>query len=429
MSKPLIARSTAVVLLLLVAPASAQYHQTNIASDGSVSAPIINPNLKDPWGLSFTTGSPFWISDQASNFQNASTGTSAPVTTLLMVPAGGAAPSTPGLIVNVPNQGGAAADPTANGPTGQVTPGAPGITTIATDFQVVGPNNGPSHQASFIFANMDGSISAWAGGNSGTPTANTTATLMPTTVVAGASFTGLAIANNPLAAVGGASGVQLYAADQNSGNIDVFNSAWQKIGTFTDPTGLPAGFTAFNVQNINGVLYVTFANQSSPNGFGGGIVDEFKTDGTFIKRLITTSAGDTNPAHLALPWGVALAPTGFGQFGGDLLVGNNGGAGWINAFDPNTGALVGSITLDNGHFFHEGNLWALSFGNGANAGNANTLYFTAGLDAAGDEGLFGSISVVPEPTSMLLVGIGGTIVAVVHLRRRKGRLVAAGQAG
>jgi uncharacterized protein (TIGR03118 family) len=403
--------------LLLATPVSAQYQQTNIESDGSVAAQIINPNLKNPWGISFSTTSPFWISDQASNFQNASTGNSSPVTTLLTVPANGTAPSVPGLIVNVPNQGNAAADPTANGPTGQVSPGAPGITTIASDFQVVGPNGGTSHQASFIFANQDGSISAWAGGSSGTPIANTTATLETTTVVPGASFTGLAIANNPTAAIGGASGAQLYAADQNSGNIDVFNTAFQKIGSFNDPN-LPAGYTAFNVQNINGILFVTYANQ---NNTLGGIVDEFAPDGTFIKRLIDDSTATTPHGNLDQPWGMALAPSGFGQFGGDLLVGNNGGDGWINAFNPTTGAFVGSLTLGTGGFFHEVNLWALTFGNGGSGGNPNTLYFDAGLNAAGSEGLFGSISpnAVPEPGSLLLVALGGTILAVVQFRRRR----------
>jgi hypothetical protein len=155
-----------------------------------------------------------------------------------------------------------------------------------------------------------------------------------------------------------------------------------------------ANFTAFNVQNINGVLFVTFANQNTLNGVGG-IVDEFKTDGTFIKRLIDDSAGSTAHGHLDLPWGVALAPTGFRQFGGDLLVGNNGGDVWINAFGPNTGMLVGSLTVE-GHFIHEGNLWALTFGGGGNGGNPNVLYFTAGVDA-GDQGLFGAISAAPSP--------------------------------
>jgi uncharacterized protein (TIGR03118 family) len=421
MSKQSVLFSTALLCLLLAAPASAQYVQTNIVSDGSVPATLINPNLQDPWGIAFSTSSPFWISAQASNFQNVSTGNSSPVTTLLTVPSAGGSPSTPGLIVNLPNLNNAASNPNANGPTGQVSPAAPGITTIGTDFAVVGPNGGTPHEASFIFANMDGSISAWAGGSTGTPIANTTATLQTIATVPGASFTGLAIANNPVAAIGGASGAQLYAADQNSGNIYTFNSSFQKLGSFTDPN-LPANYTAFNVQNIGGTLYATFAN---PGNTLGGIVDEFTASGTFIKRLIDNSGATTPHGNLDQPWGITLAPTTFGQFGGDLLVGNNGGDGWINAYNPTTGAFAGSLTLQGGGFFHEGNLWALTFGNGGSGGNANTLYFDAGLNNAGSDGLVGSIASVPEPSPLILVGVGGTIVAIVHLLRRKGRTAAA----
>jgi uncharacterized protein (TIGR03118 family) len=410
--------------LLLALPASAQYQQTNIVSNGFVPAEIINPNLINPWGVSSAVGGPFWISNQDSNFQNLSTGNSSAVSTLLSVPATGAAPSQPGLIVNVPNQGNAAGNLDTNGPTGQVSPQAAGITTNPTDFQVVGPNGGTSHEANFIFANQDGSLSAWAGANSGTPIANTTATLLPTTVVAGASFTGLAIANNPSAATGVASGAQLYAADQNSTSIDVFNAAFQKIGSFNDPN-VPAGYTAFNVQNINGILYVTYANQNNPLG---GIVDEFAPDGTFIKRLIDDS-NTSVPEHLQLPWGVTLAPSTFGQFAGDLLVGNDGGDGGINAFNPTTGAWVGELTLANGQIFSEGNLWALTFGTGGNNGNPNTLYFTAGGPNETD-GLFGSLAPlsVPEPASVVLIGIGVALVAVVQFRRRKSRPILAASA-
>ena len=110
-------------------------------------------------------------------------------------------------------------------------------------------------------------------------------------------------------------------------------------GSFTDPN-LPGGFTAFNVQNIGGILYVTYANPNNPLG---GIVDEFNTDGTFIKTLISDAAG----THLQTPWGLAIAPTGWGQFGGDLLVGNNDGDGTINAYTLG-GVWQGQITLRTG---------------------------------------------------------------------------------
>ena len=283
----------------------------------------------------------------------------------------------PLLTVGVTNVGNAPPNPDmTNGPTGQVNTGAPGITTVSTDFLV------GAKKASFIFANLDGSISGWNGGPASTIEAT----------VAGASFTGLAIGNLPGA--GGAA--QLYAADQNSGNIDVFNSAWKMTGTFSDPNfaKFPAGYAAFNVQNlsVNGkqTLFVTYANQST----GGGIVDEFSTDGTFIKTLVRDPLGFA----LDSPWGLAIAPPNWGQFGGDLLVGNNNpnafGLTEINAFNLKTGAFAGALTLDFVLPFSEPELWAISFGNGAGAGSTDTLFFTAGLDNNTD-GLFGAITAQP----------------------------------
>ena len=367
--------------LVLSSSGNTLYLQSNLVSDIQGTANFTDSNLKDPWGISFSTTSPFWISDQASNFQNVSTKNFSPVSTLYSS-SGSPVP----LIVNIPNQNNAPANAATNGPTGQVSTSAPGITTSSTDFQVAGPNGGTSHEASFIFANMDGSISAWAGKNSGTPIANTTATIVAK--VAGASFTGLAIANNPAAAVNGASGIQIYAADQNSGNIDVFNSKWADDREISrTPMAFPAGYTAFNVQNLKGQLYVTYTNQSIPSG---GIVDEFKPDGTFVKTLINDPTGK----WLDNPWGLTIAPQSFGKFGGDLLVGNNGGNGWINAFDPMNGDFKGVLTLASGQPFSENNLWALSFGNGGSGGVANTLYFTAG--PGGTDGLFGSLQAIPS---------------------------------
>ena len=250
--------------------------------------------------------------------------------------------------------------------------GAPGITTGSTDFQVSGG------KSSFIFDNLDGSISAWRFGLSNA---------VIETSVAGASFTGLAIGNTSTGAA------QIYAADQNSPNVYVFNSSWAKIGALTDPNGLPSGYTAFNVQNIGGTLYVTYVNPNNPIG---GIVDEYTTDGKFITRLIDDSAG----AHLDTPWGLAIAPAGWGKFGGDLLVGNNDGDGTINAYTLG-GVWQGQLTLNTGTAFSEAELWGIGFGNGGSAGSADTLYFAAGLPGATD-GLIGAINSVPEPSSAIL---------------------------
>jgi len=251
-------------------------------------------------------------------------------------------------------------------------------------------------KAAFIFANMDGSISAWNGGAHAT-------IVVP---AAGASYTGLAIGNDKTGAA------FIYAADQNTGNIDKYNSSWVKVATLTDPNGLPSGFKAFNVQNIGGLLYATYTNQSVPLG---GVVDVFKTDGTFVKRLVD----DPNGFWLDNPWGLAIAPKSFNQFGGDLLVGNNGGNGWINAFDPNNGNFLGVLTLANGQPFSEADLWTLTFGNGKSGGNMGTLYFTAGL-ASNVDGLLGSITAVPEPSSAVL-GVISISLLVVGSRWRARR--------
>jgi uncharacterized protein (TIGR03118 family) len=344
------------VVCLATGEARAQYVQTNLVANTSGIAPITDANLTNPWGISFSTTSPLWVSNQDSG--------TATVYNISVTP-----PTGPALTEGIANEGNAAPGP-ENGPTGQVSTAAPGITTVATDFPVTGS------KAAFIFDNLDGSVSAWRGG--------LTSSVIEATV-SGASFTGLAI-GNPTPGVS-----QIYAADQNSNGVDVFNSAWQLQGALVDPT-LPAGFTAFNVQNINGVLFATYANPNNPLG---GFVDEFSTSGALIERLISDPTG----VHLDSPWGVALAPAGWGQFGGDLLIGNNGGDGTINAYSL-TGVQQGQIQLGNGALFSEGNLWGLEFGNGGSAGSVNTLDFAAGLES-GVGGLVGTIS-VPEPNSAVL---------------------------
>ena len=363
---------------LAVGQARADYIETNLISNEPGVAPITDPNLIDPWGLAFSATSPLWVSNQGSG-----TATVYKIT--------GASSSATLLTEGVANSGGATPS-NANGPTGQVSTAAPGITTGATDFQVSGG------KAAFIFDNLDSSISAWRGGLSSS---------VITTTVAGASFTGLAIGDTS----GGAA--QIYAADQNGGNVDIFNSQWQQVGALTDPS-LPAGFTAFNVQNLNGILFVTYAN---PSEALGGIVDEFNTNGTMISRLITDPTG----THLQSPWGIALAPAGWGQFGGDLLIGNNGGDGTINAYSL-AGVQQGQITLNTDSPFSEQQLWGLTFGNAASAGSPDILYFSAGYTADATNGLIGAIS-VPEPSAAVL-----GLLAIAQLaggRRLRNRLRAA----
>ncbi|HZW31873.1 MAG TPA: TIGR03118 family protein [Isosphaeraceae bacterium] len=371
---------------LLVAVGTAQaetaYLQTNLVTNDQSVAPAqqTDPNLINPWGVSFSTTSPIWVSNQGG------TGPLGAGSTSLFTLHGNTSSPTVATF-GVPNLGGAAPSDN-NGPTGQVSTAAPGITTSSTDFNFTA--GGSTGKAAFIFANLDGSISAWKGGLSA-------AVIQPSATVAGASFTGLAIGNTSTGAA------QIYAADQNSTNVYIFNSQWQKIGTLAADSTLPAGFKAFNVQNIGGKLFVTYANPNSP---AGGVVDEYSTNGALLGRVITDSAG----AHLNTPWGLAVAPVGWGQFGGDLLIGNNDVDGFINAYSLSgtTATWQGTLMLNTGQPFHEGELWGMTFGNGGSGGSPNTLYIAAGLEGA-TNGLIAAIS-VPEPSSGVLGLIAVAIV-------------------
>jgi uncharacterized protein (TIGR03118 family) len=302
--------------------------------------------------------------------------------------------------VNIPPNGFVAIPTTASGPqgpTGQVF----NSNTSASSFPVGNGGNGMS--AHFIFANLNGTISAW----------DTGATAFTQVTTPGAIYTGLAINNT---------GSMLYAANNGAGTINVFNSNFAPVNLGANAFATPATISAmnlvpFNVQNINGSIFVTYApigrtaqTMATP---GMGAVASFSETGAL--QAVLTGAG-----HLAAPWGVALAPAGFGQFGGDLLVGNfsyiNTG---INAFDPVTGAFQGTIPIDAGLGNTPGGLWALGFGNMGSNGDPNTLYFTDGIDGE-THGLFGAISAVPEPSTwaMILLGFAGLAFAFRQSRRK-----------
>jgi len=259
-----------------------------------------------------------------------------------------------------------------NAPTGAVA-------NTTTDFVVSA--GGASAPARFIFATEDGTIRGWNPNVPPPPTSHQTEVGADSSA-SGAVYKGLAI---------GSVGTSnfLYANDFVNGKIDVFDKNFQPVDMpFVDP-GLPAGYGPFGIQNIGGHLFVTYAKESGGNdevaGQGLGFVDEFATDGTFITRVATRG-------QLNAPWGLALAPSNFGRFSGDLLVGNFGD-GTINAYAPET----------DGTFAHRGQLrtgdhkpltidglWGLGFGNGAGSGATNALYFTAGPDEE-SHGLFGRI--------------------------------------
>jgi len=183
----------------------------------------------------------------------------------------------------------------------------------------------------------------------------------------------------------------LYAANFRAGDVEMFTGKYHLIKTFRDPN-VPADYAPFNVQNLGGTLYVTFAKQDSTKhddvaGPGHGFVDAFTLDGVLIRRLV--SHGPLNS-----PWGLAIAPAGFGSFAGNLLVGNFGN-GWINAFDPATGAYKGPLLDASGAPIVLGDLWGLIVGGGGSSGDPNTIYFTAGIE---DEahGLFGSLTLATQ---------------------------------
>ena len=358
--------SLVVAMLLLCASAQRaqadgvnSFTQTNLVSDIPGMAKTTDPNLVNPWGVSFSSGSPFWVSDNKTGLATLYNGAGdiIPLVVTVPPPMGGVPPSAP---------------------TGQVFNGNPG------DF-------GGSH---FIFATEDGTISAWSGG--------TSATLHVDNSPAGTVYKGLAMGS-----VSGSS--YLYATDFHNGTINVFDNAFSPhtfgAGSFTDPN-LPAGYAPFNIENINGKLYVTYAKQDAAkhddvSGPGNGFVDVFSTDGVLQTRLVSNGA-------LNSPWGMALAPGSFGSFGGDLLIGNFGD-GMINAFDPTTGMWMGQLDGADGKPLIDLGLWDLTFGNGGSGGSKSDLFFTAGIPGDGmveDHGLFGSIVPTPEPGTFALLGFG-----------------------
>jgi uncharacterized protein (TIGR03118 family) len=332
--------------------------QTNLTSDLAGMAANQDPLLINPWGVAFAPGNPFWVADNGTGFSTLYNSQGQPQ------PPGTNPPFNP-LQVTIP---------TSPGGTGHGTPTGMVFNSSGTGFNVTeGMNTGSSV---FLFATLDGSIVGWS------PGVDFTHALVGKTVP-GAVFTGLAIGTDA------AGDTLLYAADRGHKTIDVFNQNFDLVttlaGNFQDPN-LPAGANPFNIQNIAGKLYVEYTVSGSTTVHGA--VDVFTTDGQPVNPMHPLIVGGS----LVAPWGVTLAPAGFGQFSNDLLVGNFGD-GHINAFDPETGAFIGTVTRSDGQPFVEDHLWTLVFGDGTNA-PANTLFFTAGINNEKD-GLFGSLQAVP----------------------------------
>jgi uncharacterized protein (TIGR03118 family) len=312
-----------IALVLSTSAAMAQYQLTNLVSNQVGQAKHIDPLLVNAWGLVHTPTSPFWISDNGSGWSTLYNGNGAAKSLRVVVPsASGAGPGSP---------------------TGIVFNGSP-------DFQIQG------WAAIFLFATLDGTISGWA------PQVNPNqAFIAVNNSASGAVYTGLAITSN-------ASGNVLFAADVANNKVDMYDGTFTLVTSFTDPT-LPPGFAPFGIQDVNGLVYVSFASQA---GAAGGFIDVFGEDGTFMKQL-------AQGRPLNQPWGIAIAPKNFGAFSNALLVSNNTNAGTINAFNALTGAFVGTIRDTDGKIIHIDQLWGIEFGGGtANNGQKNQLFFTAG---------------------------------------------------
>ncbi|MDX6270760.1 MAG: hypothetical protein QOD28_1983 [Acidobacteriota bacterium] len=345
--------------IVTIAPGSA-YRQTNLVSDVPGVAFIEDPLLVNPWGISMTATSPFWI---------ANTGTS--TSSLYRGDVGGVVffkqPNMPSITIP------------GNLPTGTVA------NPTASEFVVPGTCAAAPCGANFIFASITGNIIGW---DPNAPAAGST-----TGVIAanqpGHVYTGLAIGNN-------GSGNFLYAADFANGKIDVFNSSYvlQAAANFpfadpTIPTTMGNTYHPHNIQAIGSSLYVTYAkvgaNGLDEEGVGNGFVRRFNLNGV---RDLTFGI---NNGALNSPWGVTLAPASFGIFGGALLVGNFGrGNPSIHAYNPTTGAFLGTLQDEGGNGIVIDELWALVFGNGGSGGDPNTLYFSAGI-VNEQHGLFGSL--------------------------------------
>ncbi len=342
------------------------YTQTNLVSDGSVPAATISDNLINPWGIAHSQTSPFWISENGTGLAEVYNGAGT------LVPIAGH----DAITIAAPQGGDTAA------PTGQV------FNSAGSGFDVTA--NGVTASSVFLFATEDGTISGWS------PTVNSGSSVIAVDNSQGSNpavYKGLAIGTTN-------QGTFLYAANFSNGTVDMFDSQFKKINSFTDPN-LPSGYAPFNVQVLDGKLYVTFAQQDAAKhddvaGPGHGFVDTFDLKGNMLDRVATQGV-------LNSPWGLDIAPQGFGQFAGDLLVGNFGD-GSIDAFDPHTDKFMGQLLGSDGIPLQIQDLWALTNGTGANGTDPNAVYFTAGLQ---DEmhGLFGSLSAVTDsshsPSSMM----------------------------
>ena len=356
----LLACATAAISVLGPQPARSAtlFTATPLVTDAA------DADLVNPWGMSSTATSPLWVSDNGSG--KATIYTVNPATN---------ATTKAGLVVTIP--------------------GAGSVTGQAFNSAGASQFNGDA----FLFASEDGTISGWRGAL-GT-TAEVLAIGSSDNVYKGAAFATIA------------SNSYFYAANFKQGRIDVLPGspgAPALLGTFTDPN-LPSGYAPFNVVQLGGSLYVSYAVQDQTGtedvpGAGNGIVDKYSLQGVLIERVATGGA-------LNSPWGIALAPASFGDFAGNLLIGNFGD-GTINAYNLLNGTFAGPLTDGGGQPLAIDGLWGLISGNDGNGGSSQSIYFTAGPGGEA-HGVFGVLQPIPEPASGLLAAFG---LALLPLARR-----------
>jgi uncharacterized protein (TIGR03118 family) len=338
------------------------FAQTNLVSDGFVPAATTDPNLINPWGLTHSATSPFWVSDNGTG-----------VTTVY-----GSATTGAGTKVNVSGLD-AIKIATPPGQTSLASPTGDVFNIAGTGFNVT--SGGHTGSSAFIFATEDGTISGWS------PTVDPASSVLAVDNSqggTGAVYKGLAIAQTE-------DGTFLYAANFRNGTVDMFDQNFKQVNSFTDPT-VPAGYAPFNVQVLDDHLFVTFAQQDPTKhddvpGVGHGFVDEFDLQGHLLDRVASGGVLDS-------PWGLAIAPPGFGEFANDLLVGNFGD-GTINVFDPKNDHFLGKLEDANGAPITIFDLWSLVPGTGSAGTDPNKIYFTAGVKNEA-HGLFGSLAAIPE---------------------------------
>ena len=339
--------------------ATNQYVVKNLTTNVATAAANADKNLVNPWGLSRSSGGPWWVSDNGTGLSTLYAGTGAVVPLVVTIPPAQPSPGSLGS------------------PTGTIFNGT-------TEFAVA-----PGMPASFLFATEDGTISGW------NPTVNFSSAIIAVNEgTQGASFKGLTAATVDLP--GSANQTLLYVADFTLRKIEVFDGAFKHVRSIekriNDQDDLPPGYGPFNVQNLGGNLYVTYAKLgvgiNEQDGPGLGRVHVYSPDGYLLMSL-------EHGSWFNAPWGVAVAPSDFGPYSHSILVGNFG-SGWIAAFDPLTGRFQDFLRDTTGSVITIAGLWGIAPGNDAKAGNATSIYFAAGgADEA--SGVLGTLTAAQNP--------------------------------